>query len=148
MTIILLKFIFMKGEKLGEEKNEEILDAIELTPRELEYDDERETIEKRYADKKAELETAKLNLKNLSEYSYRELKNELIDTPNYANRIRGTQDKPNYSRVRLTEESGKEIIEIIENIEKETKENEEYRRKALKDALLKLTRSGALNQEK
>lgn len=127
-----------------QKQEEEIEDAIELTPKELEYDDAREAIEKKYADKKAELETAKLNLKKLSGYSYSMLKDELIDYPKGEDTLRGgtkLKRNVNYGRVGLTEDSGKEIIEIVENIERETKENEEYRRKALKDAMLKLTRS-------
>ena len=100
-----------------------------------------------------ELETAKLNIENFLPYSYNyyQLKSMLIDSPE---EITPNSDTPELKGFRvymfigkIGDELRQEIIEIIETIEKETQENKAYRSKAMKNALLKLTRSSSPNQE-
>ena len=112
------------------ETQEEILDAIELTPKEVEYEDAREVIEKKYNDKKTELETAKLEFdkQKLTGYPYSQLEGAIR-----------SQEAP--ERYGFRDEDGKEVWEMVKHIMEEEKENENYRRRTTKDILLKLTRS-------
>jgi|SRR3989344_801730 len=70
---------FKEGASPEQQPQEEIPDAIELTPKELEYDDAKDVIEKQYQDKKAEIVTAILGIEKLYGKKYWYLKQAVRD---------------------------------------------------------------------
>ena len=124
--------------------DEEIPDAIELTPKEHEYHDAKEAIEKQYEDMKVEIELAKrevvrmANTPGKESYTYNTI----------ASLLHSGFEKSSAYHINQ-KISGDDLREIIDGIERQEKENEEYKAKAMKEILTKLTsKSQQSKQEK